>query len=440
LCSGVTRRDLLRIGSLSLLGTRFSLEELFCLQAQGAEHHSRDRGISCIFIFLVGGSSSIDMWDMKPAAPAEYRGPFAEISTNVPGTRISEHLPRIARQMDKLALLRSVSHSDAGHGSADHWMMTGHKAGPGFVSNDNMINNQRPCHGAVVAQELGPRGAVPAYVALPSMPKSGGSAYLGPTAAPFLIDADPAAPDFSVRDLKLAVGVDGTRLENRQALIDRLDRYRRSAELAASRRASAVSNYYQKAFDLVTSPQARQAFDLAREPAALRDAYGRHSLGQSCLMARRLIEAGTRFVTVEHGNWDTHQQNFVSLETNLLPQLDAALSTLLSDLSDRGMLETTLVIATGEFGRTPKINKDAGRDHWPNVMTVPIAGGGVRGGMVHGASDGLCEEPLSEPQTPEDLAATIYHLMGVDYSKTHYGPLGRPLPILETGSPIHAVL
>jgi hypothetical protein len=436
----MTRRDLLRVGSLSLLGHSLSLGDVFSLQAQAAAGSAVDSGVSCIFIFLVGGSSTIDMWDLKPNAPQEYRGPFQEISTRVPGTRISQHLPRIASHMEKLTLLRSFSHTDAGHGSADHWMMTGYKPGPGFVSNDNLVNNQRPCHGAVVAHELGPRGAVPPYIAVPSMPKSGGSAYLGASAAPFLIDADPAAPDFSVRDLQLAVGVDGKRLEGRRGLIRDLDRFQQSAENATNRRASAINVFYQKAFDLMTSPRTKEAFDISREDAKLRDAYGRHSLGQSCLMARRLVEAGARFVTVEHGNWDTHQQNFVSLETNLLPQLDAALSTLLVDLNDRGMLDSTLVIATGEFGRTPKINKDAGRDHWPNVMTVPIAGGGVKGGMVHGASDERCERPATVPASPEDLLATVYHLMGVDATKIHYDPLGRPLPILDHGAPIRAIL
>ncbi len=439
-CDGVTRRDFVRIGAISWMGLQLGLPELLRLEAEAASGPHGDKSVSCIFIFLLGGASCIDMWDLKPEAPDEIRGPFQEIATRVPGTRICEHLPRIADCIDRLALVRSFSHRDGGHGSADHWMMTGHKVGPGFVSNDNMVNNQRPCHGAVVAKELGPRGAVPPYIAIPSMPKSGGAAYLGATASPFLIDADPSAPDFRVRDLQLALAVDAHRLDNRRGLVAQLDRYQRSMELQANRRAEALNAYYQNAFDLVTRPEAKKAFDINREDPRVRDAYGRHSLGQSCLMARRLIEAGARFVTVEHGNWDTHQQNFVSLKDNLLPQFDRAIAALVQDLDDRGLLDSTLVIPTGEFGRTPTINKDAGRDHWPNAMTIPMAGGGVQTGIVYGASDPRAQAPASEPLGPEDLAATIYHLMGVDYSKSYYGPLGRPLPILDKGRPIHEIL
>jgi uncharacterized protein (DUF1501 family) len=255
-----------------------------------------------------------------------------------------------------------------------------------------------------------------------------------------LIDADPSAPDFSVRDLQLAMNVDATRLEDRRGLIRQLDRYQQSVELEANHRAGAINTYYEKAFGLITNPRAKEAFDITKEAPRVRDAYGRHSLGQSCLMARRLIEAGARFVTVEHGNWDTHAQNFVSLETNLLPQMDTAISALIDDLDDRGLLDTTLVIPTGEFGRTPTINKDAGRDHWPNAMTVPFAGGGVVGGRVIGASDARAEAPATRPITPEDMAATIYKTLGVDYSEVYYDPLGRPLPILDSGRPIREIL
>jgi hypothetical protein len=434
----------LKLGSLSLMGMGLGLPELLRMQAQAADAGKVARPISCILIWLQGGSSTMDMWDLKPGAPAEFRGPFNEISTNVPGTRIGEHLPKCARHIDKLALVRSFTHTDAGHGPADHWMMTGYKPGPGFMDADGMVNNQRPAYGAVVAKELGPQGALPAYVTVPSLPKSGGAAYLGPSAAPFVIASDPSAPDFSVRDLQLAHSVDANRLENRRSLIRSLDRFQNDTDAKAAvesnSRASATSTYYRKAFELVTSPQAKEAFDIAKENAKLRDEYGRNSLGQSCLMARRLVEAGVRFVTVEHGNWDTHTKNFESLATNLLPTLDGALATLLRDLSDRGLLESTLVIATGEFARTPRINGNAGRDHWPNAMTIPIAGGGVKGGIVYGASDARAEKPATDPVGPADLAATIYHLMGIDYSKTYYGPLGRPLPILDYGKPIDGIL
>lgn len=439
-CDGLTRRDALRIGSFSLMGMSLSLTDLLKLQAEAAASEKPAVSISCILIWLQGGASTIDMWDLKPDAPSEFRGTFKETSTNLAGVRISEHLPLCARHMDKLSLIRSFSHTDAGHEPAGHYMMTGHMAGPGFVDADGIVNNQRPSYGAVVAKELGPKGALPAYVTLPSLPKSGGAAYLGPSAAPFLIASDPSAPDFCVRDLRLASGVDGRRLESRRELVRSLDRFQKSAELAASRRAGAISKYYEKAFELVTSQEAKEAFDISKEDVKLRDEYGRHSLGQSCLMARRLIEAGVRFVTVEHGNWDTHTKNFDSLSSNLLPALDSALATLLRDLADRGLLSTTLVLAAGEFARTPRINGNAGRDHWPNAMTIPMAGGGVKGGIVHGASDARGERPATDPVGPPDLAATIYHLMGIDPTKVYYGALGRPLPILDKGKPIQTIL
>jgi uncharacterized protein (DUF1501 family) len=429
-----SRREVLRIGSLFGLG--LGLGDLLRLEAQ--EPGKSPRARACIMIWLQGGPSTMDMWDLKPNAPAEFRGPFKEIRSNVSGIRISEHLPQCARQMDKMALVRSFTHTDAGHGPADHWMMTGHKPGPGFVSNDGQLNNQRPAHGAVIAKELGPVGALPAYVTVPSLPKSGGAAYLGPTAAPFVIASDPSSPDFSVRDLRLAGGVDSHRLEDRRSLVRSLDRYQKAAEEDGKLRAT--NTFYEKAFDLVTSQKAKEAFDIAREGSTLRDEYGRDSLGQSCLMARRLVEAGVRFVTVEHGNWDTHAKNFESLQSNLLPSFDRAFATLLRDLSDRGLLESTLVLALGEFARTPRINKDAGRDHWPNAMTIPMAGGGVKGGRVFGSSDARAELPASDPVGPEDLAATIYHLMGVDATRTHEDPLGRPLPILDKGKPIAGIL
>ena len=435
-CDGIARRDVLRIGSL--LGLGLGLGDLLRLQAQDAGKKPKAR--SCILVWLQGGPSTMDMWDLKPDAPSEFRGTFKEIATNVAGTRISEHLPRCARQMDKMALLRSFTHTDASHGPADHWMMTAYKPGPVFVSNDGQLNNQRPALGAVVARELGPVGALPAYVTVPSLPKSGGSAYLGPSAAPFVIASDPSSPDFSVRDLRLACGVDAHRLEDRRALVRSLDRFQKSAEAEADPKIQATNTFYEKAFDLVTSPKAKEAFDIAKEDPKLRDEYGRDSLGQSCLMARRLVEAGVRFVTVEHGNWDTHSKNFDSLSANLLPSFDRGFATLIRDLADRGLLESTLVLAAGEFARTPRINKDGGRDHWPNAMTIPMAGGGVKGGRVFGSSDARAERPASDPVGPEDLAATIYHLMGIDATKTHYDPLGRPLPILDKGKPITGIL
>jgi hypothetical protein len=318
-------------------------------------------------------------------------------------------------------------------------MLTGYFPQAGFNPSIKP-NNQRPAHGAVIARKLGPRGSVPPYVCLPKMHPSCGSAYLGATASPFVIEADPNAPGFSVPDIVPPPAIEGDRLDARKTLLRRLDRFQQAAEVRASRDAQMVSVFQQKAFELMTSPAAKKAFDIHSEKPALRDEYGRNNLGQSCLMARRLIEAGVRCVTIDHSNWDTHDANFRSLKGSLLPALDAGLSTLLRDLADRGLLETTLVVVTGEFGRTPRINNNAGRDHWGPAFTVALGGGGVKGGRVIGKSDARAERPASTPYGPEDLYATIYHLLGIDPKEEFYTPEGRPVPIVNNGKVIDELL
>jgi uncharacterized protein (DUF1501 family) len=269
---------------------------------------------------------------------------------------------------------------------------------------------------------------------------SGGPAYLGSTAAPFVIDADPNAPGFSVPDLVPPPALAADRLEARHELLQQVDRYQQAAEAQANRHARAVGDYQREAFNLMTSPAARRAFDIQAEPATLRDEYGRNSLGQSCLMARRLVEAGVRCVTIDHSNWDTHDNNFATLRRELLPALDSSIATLFRDLADRGLLETTLVIVTGEFGRTPRINNNAGRDHWGPAFTVALGGGGIRGGRVIGASDGRGERPAGDPHGPENLAATLFHLVGISPSEEFHTPDGRPVQIVNNGRVIHELL
>jgi uncharacterized protein (DUF1501 family) len=438
-CDGIERRDFLRLGTAGLFGTGLTLPGLLAAQARAAEQGRATNDVSLIFLFLHGGLSTMDSWDLKPDAPAEFRGEFKPISTNVPGIQIVEHLPRTARQMDKFSLVRSFRHHNSDHGPADHYMLTGYFPLAGF--NPSLSpNNQRPAHGSIIARKLGPRGSVPPYICLPKMHPSAGSAYLGATASPFVIDADPNAPNFSVPDVVPPPALEASRLEARKRLLAGIDRFQESAEVRANRGAQAVSVFQQKAFSLMTSPAAKNAFDIHAENDKLRDEYGRHSLGQSCLMARRLVEAGVRCVTVDHSNWDTHSDNFRTLKRDLLPILDAGLSTLFRDLADRGLLDRTLVVVTGEFGRTPRINGDAGRDHWGPGFTVALGGGGIRGGRVVGKTDARAERPASDPYGPEDLSATMYHLMGIDPEDEFYTPEGRPVKIANNGKVIQELL
>jgi len=441
-CDGLTRRDLLKVGCASTLTGMISLSDLLAGRTRAAESAVRDKSkddVSLIVLFLKGGLSTIDTLDLKPDAPPEFRGEFNPINTNVAGTQLCEHLPRLAQQADKFALLRSLTHPNSDHGGADHYMLTGYAPLPGF--NPNLVpNNQRPAHGSIVSKVLGPRGAVPPYVCLPKMHPSAGSAYLGSVAAPFVVEADPNAPNFSVPDLVPPVVVDGTRLNDRRGLMKQVDRFQQTNEVAANSKARATSAFRDKAFDLITSPATKAAFDIHSEPEKLRDEYGRHSLGQSLLMARRLIEAGVRCVTVDHSNWDTHNDNFSVLRKELLPQLDTGLPMLLRDLADRSMLRKTLVVVMGEFGRTPRVNNNAGRDHWGPANCILLAGGGIAGGTVVGATNPKGEKPASDPRSPEDLTATMCHCLGIDPELEFHTPEGRPVKVVNNGKVINELL
>ena len=435
-CDGQTRRDFLRVGTASLFGMGFGLPHLL---AADRVKSPGTRDVSLIFVFLKGGQSSIDTFDLKPDAPAEFRGEFNPTSTNVPGTQVCEHLPHVAKVMDRVSLIRSFRHHNSDHGPADHCMLTGYFPLAGF--NPNLSpNNQRPSHGSIIAKKLGARGSVPPYVCMPKVHPSAGSAYLGAAAAPFGIEADPNAPDFSVPDVLPPISVAADRLDNRKGLLDGLDRFQKARETKANRHAETVGVFQEKAFELMTSKEAKAAFDIAAEPEKLRSAYGRHSLGQCCLMARRLVEAGVRCVTIDHSNWDTHDNNFGVLKKTLLPQFDTAISMLFRDLADRGMLDSTLVVVTGEFGRTPRINKNAGRDHWGPAFTVLLGGGGIHGGRVVGKSDARAEKPASDPIGPEDLSATMYHLLGINPKDEFHTPDGRPVAIVNGGNVIEELV
>lgn len=439
-CDGLSRRDALKIGMAAAPGFSLMLNDLLLRRAAAEQKGAGGRDdVSLIILFLKGGLSTIDTFDMKPQAPVEFRGDFDAISTNVPGIDVCSHLPRLARQADKFALLRSFTHTDSNHGPADHWMLTGYAPRAGF--NPNLKpNNQYPSLGSIVARTLGPRGSVPAYVCLPRMHGSCGPAYLGPTAAPFVVEADPNAPDFSVPDLLPPLTIDSSRLDSRRDLLSTVDRFSRTNEGRANAAAFTTSSFRDKAFSLMVSPQTKAAFDIAAEPDSLRLEYGRHSLGQSCLMARRLVEAGVRCVTIDHTNWDTHYDNFNVLKNDLLPQLDSGLSTLLRDLNDRGMHQRTMLVVMGEFGRTPRVNKDAGRDHWGPSNCILLSGGGIRGGTVLGETNSRGEKPVGDSTGPADLAATMFHCLGIDSESEFHTPEGRPVKVTNNGRVIRELL
>ncbi len=434
-CDGLSRRDCLRLGTAAAFGLPFTTANLL----KAAEKDKPAKDVSLIYLFLHGGLSTIDTFDMKPDAPAEFRGEFNPKPTKIPGVQFCEHIPKMAQQADKFSLIRSFRHHNSDHGPADHYMLTGYFPTAGF--NPNLSpNNQRPAYGSVVSKVLGPKGSVPPYVCLPKMIPSGGPAFLGATHAPFVIDGDPSAPNFSVPDLVPPPTIESDRINDRKRLLETVDRFHQSAESRANKHAGAVETFQGKAFDLMTSTAAKAAFDIRAEPEKLRDAYGRTSLGQSCILARRLVEAGVRCVTIDHSNWDTHDGNFATLKNSLLPQFDSAVSNLFKDLADRGMLETTLVIVTGEFGRTPRINKNAGRDHWGPGFTVLVGGGGIHGGRIVGSTDARAERPASDPYGPEDLSATAYHLLGIDPKTEFHTPDGRPIAAVNNGKVVRELV
>lgn len=436
-CDGLTRRQMLRVGSTGLFGG-LALPSLLQLQTEAAAPRPA-KAKACIFFQLEGGPSHIDMWDLKPEAPSEIRGPFSPISTAVPGTQISQLLPLTAKVVDKFTILRSHSHNDNAHQTGRHWLMTGYP--PSFADGQAKgipFNELYPSIGSIVSRELGRGGDIPPYIEMPNALGPGGPGFYGATFAPFTIDNDPVQPDFSVRDLNIPESVSSDRFALRQRLLSGTEQLATVNQTVP--RARSLTEYYQQALDLVTSPTARQAFDIHAERPDTRERYGYTSIGQCALLARRLVESGCRFIGIDHGSWDTHFDNFTSHEKSLVPPTDRALSALLMDLDERGMLDETLVVMMGEMGRTPRINNDAGRDHWSACQTVILAGGGIRRGVVVGASDATASYPITQPYGIQDLLRTIFYLMGIDADKIHTTPLGRPVQIVNGGRRIDEVL
>jgi hypothetical protein len=436
-CDGISRREALRVGGTGFLSglTLPALLEMQALAATGKPAKAK----ACIFFMLEGGPSHIDMWDLKPDAPKEIRGPFNPISTNVPGTQIGDILPHCAKIADKYTILRSHSHRDNAHQTGRHWVLTGYKPNFGDGQAKGIpFNELYPSIGSIVSRELGQTGAVPPYIEMPNPLGPGGPGFYGAKYAPFTIETDPVQPDFSVRDLNVAAGIDDRRFRLRRKLLQGAEQI--AADRSLTGPAKTMSTYYEKAIDLMTSPEAKVAFRIQAESAKLRERYGYTSIGQCALLARRMVEAGCRFVSIDHGSWDTHTDNFTSHEKALVPPTDRALSALLIDLEERGMLDETLVVMMGEMGRTPRINNDVGRDHWSMCQTVILSGGGVKRGEVIGASDESAAYPTTSPVGIQDLLRTIFHQMGIDSDKTYYTPLGRPVPLVNGGKLVEELL
>ncbi len=429
-CDGVSRRQFLQVGGLVALG--FGLPGLLRARAAGG---TTAKGMNCILMWMQGGPSHIDTLDPKPDAPAEIRGEFGVVDTCLPGVKITEHLPRLARQLDKYSIIRGCDPKNGSHGVADALMMSGHKFNPAITY---------PCFGSVVSKERGYREGMFPFVQLGRYIdrrfNGGVAGFLGDQFNPFEVQDDPSQPAFRVRDLSLTTGVDPQRLERRHGMLADLEQYQSRVEAQASGSVRARDIFYEKAFGLITSPAAKQAFDLSREPDKLRDEYGRNQFGQSCLLARRLVEAGVHFVTITDGGWDTHQNNFKSLKERLLPRIDLGYSALLKDLHIRGLLDSTLVVWMGDFGRTPKVNSAAGRDHWATAAVVTMGGGGVKTGEIVGRTNPLAEFIVDNPVTPQDIAATIYHSMGVSLNTWYRGLDGRPIPLVPEGKPVRQLV
>lgn len=405
---------------------------------------------SVILIFNDGAPSHIDLWDPKPDAPSEVRGDFLPIRTNVAGIQISELLPRMAKRMDKIALVRSVHHEHQGHNSGMYWATVGRP----YSIDSTLINPSRadfPCFGTLtgwLAQRDGYSGSMPPYVITP-WPHCDSRAYLTPGQFggclgaqhdPFVLNSDPNAPNYRPPGISLDEKVGSTRFGQRLDLLKSLSA---PGNAIVSRSASEMDEFNERAFRILQSDRAAEAFDLSKEPDSVRERYGRHQWGQSHLLARRLIEAGTRFVTTVNGPsiiWDTHKDNTKRLRETLVPPMEQAYAALLDDLDERGLLDSTLVVWMGEFGRTPKINKDAGRDHWPGCYTVALAGGGIQGGQVVGASDSIGAFPVTRAVSPADIHATVFAAMGYDCRSITYRQVdNRPIPLSE-GSPISELL
>jgi len=438
-CDGLRRRDFLHAGCLSFLG--LGLPQVLGLQAQGAVDGDK-KDVNCIHLMLVGGPSQLDTWDPKPNAPIEIRGPYKAIRTNVPGIEISENFPRMARHADKYALIRSLYHTAAAVHDTGHQMMQTGRLFQGGIEYPNM--------GSVLAKLKGPKGDVPPHVLMPrpigntggNMPHGQNAGFLGKSFDPFVLNADPSDPNFKVPDMLPPDYLTALRVDRRRDWREMIDKSVSMFE--TSQDARLLDSTFHQAYTLMSSQKAREAFELHKEPQAIREKYGMNRFGQSCLLARRLVEAGVRFVTInmfetvfDEITWDIHGSkpfSPISCYRDLVgPMFDMAYSSLLDELSQRGLLSKTMVLATGEFGRTPKVNPAGGRDHWPQCWTILMAGGGIKGGQVIGSSDEIGSAPKDRPTTPAQVAATVFRGLGIDLATELPGAGNRPIPLVDRG-------
>jgi hypothetical protein len=421
----------LQVGAATGLG--LTLDGMLRLQAARADlkhYESKEGKAKClIHIFLPGGSAHQETWDPKPNAPIEYRGEMGVVKTKLDGVFINECLKQTAEVADKIAICRSMTHGEAAHERGTHNMFTGYRPSPAI---------QYPSFGSVVSHEFGVRNNLPPYVCIPSVPTTyAGSGYLSSKYAPFALGSDPANPGFTVQDLALPGGVDDKRFTTRKNMLSAVNDHFATRE--KSDNIAAMDTFYQQAYSLISSPKAKEAFNINAEDAKLRDQYGRNAAGQRMLMARRLVEAGVRLVSLTYGGWDMHSSIKQGIQGQL-PQFDQAFATLITDLSQRGLLDSTLIMVSSEFGRTPKINGTAGRDHWPKVFSVVLAGGGIKKGIVYGTSDATATEPEDDPLSVEDLATTVYHCLGINADKELMAPGNRPIEICDGGKVVKELL
>ncbi len=410
-----SRRDFLQVGALGTLG--LTLGDALKLQAAESYPHPKAKALSVIQIYLPGGCAHQETWDPKYDAPIEYRGPLSTVKTKT-GEYFSQYMRESAKIADKITVVRSMTHGEAAHERGTHNMMTGNRPSPALVY---------PSLGSVVSKIQGPRKNLPPYVIIPNQTRNSGTGYLGSAYGPFALGSDPASSSFQVRDLKLPSGVDDKRFAKRRNMRSIVDSHFSSLEKADV--LDGMDSFYQRAYSMISSPEARAAFDINKEPGKLRDAYGRNSAGQRMLLARRLVEAGVRYVTLTYGSWDMHDGIQRRVESQV-PNFDRAYARLISDLDERGLLDSTLVLVTSEFGRTPKINRTAGRDHWPKVFSVAMAGGGMKRGYIHGSSDPTGAEPEENPFTVQNYASTVFHLMGINPETRLMSPGDRPQAIV----------
>lgn len=436
----IRRRELIRVGGLGALGLGLAHHPANNVALAGLRSSPissiAPRAKACILVWLDGGPSHLETFDPKPDAPSEVRGPLGAISTAIPGITINEMLPELAKRMQDLALIRSMTSPLGEHNFATHYLQTGHQPTPVL---------EYPAFHAVGASMVKQTGHLPTSIAVPNGQVGGsrfsGHGFLNAAFGPFSVGSDPAKSNFQVKDLDLYQGISLNRLRERTELVQQLDRF--------SDFESKEDSGLDRAFRMLNSKEARSAFELEREPDAIRNRYGRKTIGQSCLLARRLVERGVPFVTVNNRGWDTHtdlqtrlKDGFTGAQNpvGLIPSLDLAVSALIDDLKERSLLKETLVVVMGEFGRTPKLNASGGRDHWPRVFSVALAGGGIAGGQVIGESDAVGESPASRPVSPGDLVATIYTLLGIDPSLELKTPDGRPVRATSIGSKVVAEL